>query len=96
MKRAKLVKKANTISKDDVEQIMAIYKLRPLFVTGVYLTPLMQDKSTIVRWTFSEFNYTLGQQIPVTAIVTTIEDVQIIYNALTQLLQNMRELQRIA
>jgi len=97
MKRAKLVKKKqNIITKADVDQIEAIYKLRPLFASGVYLTPIMQEKSTVIRLTFSEFNFTLQKQVPVTAVLTTLEDLQVIYNAMTQLLQNMREMKRIA
>lgn len=94
-KRAKLVKKKK-ISVEDVSQIEAIYKLRPLLATGVYLTPILHAKSTNVRLSFAEFNFTLGVNSPVSAIVMSVEDLQNTYNAITELLQQMRTLGRIA
>jgi len=97
MKRTKLKKMdVKKISKEDVEEIHAIYELPPQFVSGCYLTPIMQGKSTLARVTFSEFNFTLQRQVPRVAIVASIEDLQTIYNAMTELLQQMRTMGRIA
>ncbi len=97
MKRTKLKRvPTKKISKDDVDQIDAIYAIPPQYVNGCYLTPGTQDKSTFVRITFSEFNFTLQKQVPRVAIVASIEDVQTIYNAMTELLQQMRTMGRIA
>jgi hypothetical protein len=94
-KPAKLKEVKGAISADDISQIEAIYKIRSQLVNGVYLTPLMHAKSTVVRITFSEHNFTLNKQIPVVAVSMTIEDVQNVYNAMTELLQQMRALGRI-
>lgn len=94
MKRAKFVKKAK-ISVEDKSQIESIYKVRPILVNGLYMTPLLHSKSTNIRITFVEYNYTLGVNIPACAIVMSIEDLQNNYNAITELLQQMRKLGRI-
>ena len=94
IKKAKLVKKG--VSTVDKEQIEEIYKVRAYATNGVYLTPVMHDKSTNVRMTFTEFNFTLGKHIAVCAISISIEDLQTNYNAITELLQQMRTMGRIA
>lgn len=83
------------ISAGDMAQIEAIYKVKAHLANGVYLTPIMHAKSTVVRVTFSENNFTLNKQIPVTAVSMTIEDIQLVYNAMTELLGQMRALGRI-
>jgi hypothetical protein len=88
-------KPQNKISDIDKQQLEAIYRVRPLLATGCYLTPIMNNKSTNVRITFSEYNMGMQSNIPVNAVVMSIEDVQNTYNAMTELLQQMRTLGRI-
>lgn len=98
MKRVKLAKKgkATSVSPEDVEQMSAIYNIRAMYSSGMYITPILQDKCTLVRLTFTEYNAALDKPVPVTAIICSIEDVQNMYNAMTQLLQNMRQMGKIA
>lgn len=92
------MKKNNTpkqISQIDEKIIRDIYKLKSQYVNGVYITPIMFEKSTMVRLAFTENNFTLKEQVPNIALACTLEDLQIMYNAMTTLLQQMRELGRI-
>jgi hypothetical protein len=62
--------------------------------TGVIVSPRTLDKSTEVRLTFNEYD---GEKPHARVAVTlAIEDVQLLYNTLTTLLQNMREMGRIS
>ena len=96
LKKARFVKKkGGPISDADRSQIEEVYRIRALAANGAYLTPVMHNKSTVVRMTFVEYNFTLQKNIAVSAVYMSIEDVQNIYNALTELLQQMRQLGRI-
>jgi len=83
------------ISAYDRELMEGIYKIRAQFAQGVYLTPILNDKSTVVRYTFVEKNQTLNKDHATHAVLMTIEDTQSFYNAMTVLLQKMRELGKI-
>jgi len=95
--RQKRVKKnLPKVTEVDRQQMEDVYAIRPIFATGVYLTPILQEKSTLVRLTFAEFNHSLSKNTPCAAVVTSIEDVQNIYNAMTVFLQQMRTMGRIS
>jgi len=79
----------------DVDKVRKLYSLKPTFVTGCYLTPLLQPKSTVIRAVFTEYSQDLAADLPSVAIAITVEDLQLIYNAMTTLLQNMRTMGRI-
>ena len=97
-KKNKAIKPVVTteISDADRKQMKEIYKIRSHAVNGVFITPFMQDKSTTVRLTFFEMNFTLQESVPVSAVTMTLEDVVNIYNAFGTLLQQMKGMGRIA
>jgi len=90
------IEKSPTISEADLYKIKQMQAIKPIFVTGCYMSPLIQTKSTIVRVTFNEFSPALGTDTPSVAIMMTIEDIQNVYNAMTKLLESMRTMGRIA
>ena len=98
MKRAKKTKRnmPQKISAEDMATIESLYRIKPQYVNGIYLTPIIQAKSTMVRMTFYELNVSLMKQVPVCAVALTIEDLQSNYNVMTEFLQKMRTMGRIA
>lgn len=95
-KRKDKGQKIQAISVEDKELMIGIYNIRAQFAQGVYLTPILNDKSTVVRYTFVEKNQAVNKDHATHAVLMTIEDTQAFYNAMGAILQHMRELGRIA
>jgi hypothetical protein len=85
-----------SVSIADRDLMRLIYSIRSYAASGVFLTPIMQGNSTTVRVTFTEHNFTVNENIPVTAVTLTLENVQNIYNAIGELLNQMKAMGRIA
>lgn len=80
----------------DVASMDAIFKMRSFFCNNVYLTTYIRDKSTAIRFTFVEKDESTGKDYACNSITMTVEDTQGLYNTMTQLLQNLRTMGRIA
>ncbi len=91
-----MVKKDKSLQKiNDNTQINDLYSTYSQFVSGIYITPLLYPRSTMVRLTFTEANPEINKQFPVCAVSMTIENLQSCYNLMTKILQQAREQKRI-
>lgn len=89
--------KTRTIQLSDLDKtyLDQVFKAPAKFATGVALTIFSSGDSTNIRMTFTEKDTAQNKTYPVTAVALSLDDVQLVYNAMTTLLQQMRELGRI-
>lgn len=80
----------------DKEAMDAIFKMRSFYANNVYMTTSVRDKSTTIRITFVERDESTGKDYACNSVTMTVEDLQGFYNTMTQVLQNLRTMGRIA
>lgn len=79
------------ISPEDRKQMKDIYNIRPIYINGMYITPVQQTNNYLVRITFSEYNYTIGETIPVSSIILSLDDFINNYKLMTSYLNSLKE-----
>lgn len=79
------------ISPDALKQMKDIYTIRPTYINGMYITPVQQQNNYLVRITFSEFNYTINETVPVSAIILSLDDFINNYKLMTEYLNQLKE-----
>lgn len=79
------------LTDDAKKQMRDIYNIRPVYVNGMYLTPVQQANSYLVRLTFTEYNYTIGETVPVSGIILSLNDFINNYKLMTGYLNSLKD-----
>lgn len=84
-------KEGEEIPEQAKQQMRGIYNIRPTYVNGMYITPVQQQNNYLVRITYSEFNYTINETIPVSAVILSLDDFINNYKLMTEYLNKLKE-----
>lgn len=79
------------IPEESKKQMRDIYNIRPAYINGMYLTPVQQANSYLVRITFTEYNYTIGETVPVSGIILSLDDFINNYKLMTGYLNSLKD-----
>ena len=93
--KLKRAKKTKTIKIDD-KAMSSIYNVRAEYADTLYVTVVGRGNTTNIRMTFCERIPELNTDIPVRSIMMPIDDFQSYYNLMTQMLENLRKVGKVA
>lgn len=88
-------KQVDTQRAAQLAELEPLYRVKSESVNGLYVTSIGHKRSTTIRLTFTEVSADLQKAFPVCAVTVAAEDLQQWYNNIGDMLQKLREQQRL-